>query len=414
MVNFSDNVKLLFRKFAEAGKYARDYPIVIGGFIRDHYFYGSSAGDVDVVLKNGNNLQFIDFLKNNHNASDINMFDNTGTLHFSLDGFDIEIQSSNNPLVHFDIFKDLQRMGISNTWINRNVYERDFTINTLYYDVYENKLIDKTGKGESDLLDNKIIRCPIDSLVALNNNPIIIIRAIKFAIEFGLEIDADFLQKAPMFKTKFLSRINYRNNRQYLKGYIKQAFDMDFEKTYNYYENIDFLDIIPVSDDLKKNLTERSMGIIYRKPVNMVKNINKFINKIVEKEGTMNKPSIKIHQDSNNNKLIFNFAKKDISKEQMLVFNDLINKGIMDDDTELVFLDQIEPITISDVNDSIISESIEVNQHLYDTIKGKQEYRQRKKKENKKKTIDMWNTLEQVKKIVGEGNETKRNVRRKK
>lgn len=414
MFQFSEQVQSLFDKFKEAAKFANDYPIVIGGFIRDHYYYGESSGDVDVVLKNGNNLQFVNFLERSYGASNVNIFDNTGTLHFSLDGFEVEIQSSTNPLVHFDIRKELKKMGLPRSWTNNNVYERDFTINTLYYDIMKNKVVDKTKMGISDLLENKLIRCPINPLVALNNNPIIIIRAIKFAIQFGLEIDGDFINKAPMFKSKFIGRINYRNNRHYLKGYIKESFDMDFEKAYNYYNDIDFLDILPLGEELQEDLNKRRMGIIYRKPTNMVRNLKNFITKVVEKDGMMSNSAIKIHHNKEENKLIFNFATSQIGSKHKLIFQDLVNKGIMGSDTQLVFLDNADsPVKFSSISDDGLTvEAIEINQHLYDTIKGKQEYRQRKKKEDKKKTVDMWNTLEQVKQMVGEDNGPKKELKK--
>jgi len=35
-----------------------------------------------------------------------------------------------------------------------------------------------------------------------------------------------------------------------MKAYIHKTFDIDFEQTYNYYEQIGFLDVIPVGEEL--------------------------------------------------------------------------------------------------------------------------------------------------------------------
>lgn len=520
---FPQNVERVFKAFSSISKEIGEHPIIIGGFIRDHIVNGSSDGDIDVVLRYGKNFSFVSKLKA-LGASDSDVFGNTGTLHLVYNNCEIEVQSSNNPLVHFNIDDELIRMGLDLNWINRNVYERDFTFNTIIYDPSNGQIIDATGTGIRDLIKDKILRCPIDPSVALKNNPIIITRAIKFSLDFGLSIDPLFIENSIQFKNAFVDRINHRHNRHYLKSYIRQTFDMDFEKTYDYYDKIGFLDAIPMGEELENQISQRRMGIVYRKPINkkvllskyyrsiknafgkqMMTYMNPSINELnrieswqdnegvraallpdanvlvwdaykdhhldiqqklglfqftglilknngiveltenfngeqdenkistnnyliklfgdnlniktkreIEEElygrkedKTVNNDDEKIRMklDEERNILYANFNVRDISLEHKIAFLDLLNKEKININTKLSFLDT--PHKTLNVNcifdDNLRKTSVQIDKHLYDSIKGKQEYKDRKKKEHKKKTLKMYKVLDKVKKIVEHG-----------
>lgn len=398
-IKFPDNVERVFDSFSDIAKGIDEHPIVIGGFIRDFIANGSSDGDIDVVLRYGKNFTFVNQLKA-AGATDSEVFGNTGTLYVVFNDCEIEVQSSDNPLVHFNIDSELQNMGVDLTWINRNVYERDFTINTIIYDPLQKKILDVTGTGITDLTQDKVLKCPIDPRVALNNNPIIVTRAIKFAIDFGLSIDPWFMQSAPAYRDAFVERINMRSNRHYMKSYIRQTFDMDFDKTYEYYENIGFLDIIPVGEELQNQIQQRKMGIVYRKPINMKRSVSSYPN---EKEDIMTTASeIQMRLDQDQNVVYANFAFRDLTHNHKKAFLDLLNQGKINSQTSILFLDHPKnALSVRSVIErGLTKEAVEIEQHLYDSIKGKQEYKERKKKEHKKKTLEMYKVLDKVRKIL--------------
>lgn len=73
--------------------------------------------------------------------------------------------------------------------IEQDCFRRDLTINSLYYDISRDRILDITGKGISDI-ENHIIRTPSDPDVTFDDDPVRIIRAIRFSARYGWEIDA--------------------------------------------------------------------------------------------------------------------------------------------------------------------------------------------------------------------------------
>lgn len=66
---------------------------------------------------------------------------------------------------------------------------RDLTINALFYNINERKVEDLLGTGLQDLED-QIIRTPLDAMKTFKDDPLRVLRAIRFAVRwFGFQID---------------------------------------------------------------------------------------------------------------------------------------------------------------------------------------------------------------------------------
>ncbi len=65
---------------------------------------------------------------------------------------------------------------------------RDITINALFYNIKSNKVEDFLGNGILDL-KNSLIRTPIDPRITFNDDPLRILRVIRFAVRFQFQID---------------------------------------------------------------------------------------------------------------------------------------------------------------------------------------------------------------------------------
>lgn len=65
---------------------------------------------------------------------------------------------------------------------------RDLTINSLYYDISGECFVDITGKGISDIHD-RVIRTPADPDLTYDDDPLRILRCIRFASRYGWEIE---------------------------------------------------------------------------------------------------------------------------------------------------------------------------------------------------------------------------------
>ena len=64
---------------------------------------------------------------------------------------------------------------------------RDLTINSLFYNINEKKVEDWTNKGLSDL-KNGIIETPIDAQITFKDDPLRILRMLRFALKYKFRI----------------------------------------------------------------------------------------------------------------------------------------------------------------------------------------------------------------------------------
>ena len=62
-----------------------------------------------------------------------------------------------------------------------DAYRRDITINSLFYNVTTSKVEDLTGCGVRDLLVDRLIRTPLDPRVTFMDDPLRVLRAVRFA-----------------------------------------------------------------------------------------------------------------------------------------------------------------------------------------------------------------------------------------
>ena len=124
-------------------------------------------------------------------VSETSFYSRTMTLAFNYKDVLIEFRGTFSPA---DIRQKLRDKGIPTTPLNFDVYNRDFTINMLVYDIKNDKIFDICGCAADDL-ENGIIRTYFDPEFVCKENPLVILRAIKFKVRYGFEIDAN-LQKA--------------------------------------------------------------------------------------------------------------------------------------------------------------------------------------------------------------------------
>ena len=119
-----------------------------------------------------------------------------------------------------------------------DVKRRDFTINGLYMDV-DLKVIDYVD-GEKDIKD-KILRMIGNADKRLNEDPLRIIRAFRFAVDFGLTFDEE-LDKAIRDNASLLMNLNIEKIEQdirKLKGNRAQLFEL-----FELYNINRFIDVI--------------------------------------------------------------------------------------------------------------------------------------------------------------------------
>lgn len=72
---------------------------------------------------------------------------------------------------------------------------RDITINSLFYNIHTNEVEDFTGHGLDDL-EKKLIRTPMPPLQTLTDDPLRVLRVIRFCTRFGYKLSEDIIDAA--------------------------------------------------------------------------------------------------------------------------------------------------------------------------------------------------------------------------
>ena len=89
-------------------------------------------------------------------------------------------EESRNPVVEFGTPEE-------------DASRRDSTVNALFYNLSSDRVEDPTGQGLRDM-DLKIIRTPMDPFTTFKDDPLRVLRCIRFASRLGYTIDAAALQ----------------------------------------------------------------------------------------------------------------------------------------------------------------------------------------------------------------------------
>jgi tRNA nucleotidyltransferase (CCA-adding enzyme) len=69
---------------------------------------------------------------------------------------------------------------------------RDLTINSLFYNIHTEAVEDFSGRGVADLIEG-IIRTPLPALVTFQDDPLRVLRAVRFACRFQFDVSSDLL-----------------------------------------------------------------------------------------------------------------------------------------------------------------------------------------------------------------------------
>lgn len=240
------NIRKAFRVLARAGIDSGTVPLIVGGFVRD-WIIGEGfeeINDFDVMTRDNNSKVLAQaFSEASGYENGYTTYGYTGTMMVYNNGLKFEFQSDNNPHVHFDIIPDMQELGVQVTPLTKNIYERDFTINTLCYDLINNKILDVTGYGVQDLYHDRILRTPITAIRAIENNPFILLRMVRFQIQFDLELDQELALAVPNGIAILRDRMHERSPKM-VNNIVRSTFNLNPDKADELYKKYGLYDIL--------------------------------------------------------------------------------------------------------------------------------------------------------------------------
>ncbi|HOX97377.1 MAG TPA: CCA tRNA nucleotidyltransferase [bacterium] len=157
---------------------------VIGGYVRDRLL-NKESHDIDFVVL-GDAPGFARRLADHWKIDNIVVYENFGTAMIPYHGYILEFVTARS-----ESYQETSRNPIvEKADLKTDVMRRDFTVNTLAFGLNKNnfgKLIDLLD-GKTDL-ENKILKTPLDPVQTFYDDPLRIMRVIRFSAQLGFEID---------------------------------------------------------------------------------------------------------------------------------------------------------------------------------------------------------------------------------
>lgn len=174
----------LFRQISQLVSEQKSEAYIIGGYVRD-YFLKRPSKDIDIVVL-GDGIALAKKVAYQIPGSDFAYFKNFGTAMVKTPDYEIEFVGARKESYHHHSRKPQVEPGTLEDDLNR----RDFTINALAINLSEGhfgELLDPFN-GIQDL-QNKIIRTPGNPEATYSDDPLRMMRAIRFASQLSFTIE---------------------------------------------------------------------------------------------------------------------------------------------------------------------------------------------------------------------------------
>lgn len=188
----------IFKTIAQCANQLNVDAYVIGGYVRD-LFLNRTSKDIDVVTI-GKGIELAELLhKELGETAHLSVFKNFGTAQVKFNDLEIEFVGARKESYNRDSRKPIVEDGTLTDDQNR----RDFTINALAIGLSKNnygKLLDPFN-GLDDLT-NKILKTPLEPEITYSDDPLRMMRAIRFATQLNFTIEEKSLNAISISKER--------------------------------------------------------------------------------------------------------------------------------------------------------------------------------------------------------------------
>lgn len=233
---------------------------VAGGWVRDKLL-GYDSNDIDIALNNQSGIEFATSINKyleyiGHETRTIAVIQanpeqskhletaNIRILGYEIDCVNLRVES------YTDTTSRIPTISIGTPL--EDALRRDFTINAMFYNLHTNMVEDCTELGLYDLSIGNI-RTPITPSITFKDDPLRILRAIRFASRFNFTLDKT-LQEAVLMKDiklSLLTKVSRERVYKECEGCINQVTSRPYMSVYWWY-HLHILDaILPLQDILK-------------------------------------------------------------------------------------------------------------------------------------------------------------------
>ncbi|MFW5821034.1 MAG: CCA tRNA nucleotidyltransferase [Bacteroidota bacterium] len=174
----------IFKIISDLARERDQEVFVIGGFVRD-CLLGKKSKDIDIVV-HGSGIDFARELAARMGSKKVSYFKNFGTAMFRHNKMEIEFVGARKESYRRESRKPI----VENGTLEDDQKRRDFTINAMAFSLMPEKfgeLIDPFD-GEKDL-NNGVIRTPLSPDQTFSDDPLRMMRAIRFATQLDFQIE---------------------------------------------------------------------------------------------------------------------------------------------------------------------------------------------------------------------------------
>ena len=171
-------VQMIFTALQESCKHFAKPVFIIGGFTRD-LILNRPSKDIDVVIE-GSGIDLANFVANQLGVKKVAIYKQFGTAMLKFQDIEIEFVGARKESYRANSRKPV----VENGTITDDQNRRDFTINALAINMQKEhygEVVDPFN-GLKDLESN-VIRTPLDPDVTYSDDPLRMMRAIRFATQ---------------------------------------------------------------------------------------------------------------------------------------------------------------------------------------------------------------------------------------
>ena len=162
---------------------------VVGGYVRDQIL-GRHSKDIDIVAV-GSGIELANAVASKLNIKKIAIYKNFGTAQIKSDDVEIEFVGARRE----SYTRNSRKPVVEDGSLSEDQSRRDFTINALAASLSKDdfgKILDPYNGMED--IENKIIKTPLDPLITFSDDPLRMIRAIRFASQLGFNVEENTYQ----------------------------------------------------------------------------------------------------------------------------------------------------------------------------------------------------------------------------
>jgi tRNA nucleotidyltransferase/poly(A) polymerase len=254
-------IEVLFQKISEFAVKTNTELYPVGGFVRDQILKRDSK-DIDFVVI-GDGIETAKNLNRYLSGHSFAFFKRFETARFSVDGYDLEFVSARKESYE----SKSRKPRVMKTDLLTDLSRRDFTINAIAMSISEDKFMDFIDPFSGiDDIRKKRIRTPQSPDISFSDDPLRILRAIRFSARFLFTIEQTTFESLK----KHISRLEIVSKERIRDEFLQILESKNFIKALNTiksvalntsfifpFENVDDFAVLDDSDLSELNYVDK-------------------------------------------------------------------------------------------------------------------------------------------------------------